>query len=339
MIYPPASAMIVHMAGRRTNVALLWASVLALISGVGAFLVGTSSGRWVVVAHGVGALALVVLAPWKSAIVRRGWQRGRPGRWASIWLTITTIGAIGTGFLLVTGVRSVGPLTAMQAHVTLGLLAISFTLLHTLQRPIPNRSVDLSRRNALRAGGTIAAAGGLWLAAEGSLHLSGSVGAKRRFTGSHEISDPAEVPFTQWINDSVQHLDTETHRISVLGMELTPERLDAGGDSVEATLDCTGGWYTTQEWRGTRLDHLLGEVAGSSVVVRSVTGYWRRFPLEQADMLYLVTRMAGEPLRDGHGGPARLVAPGRRGYWWVKWVDSVEVDDLPPWWQPPLPTA
>ncbi|NUR17262.1 MAG: molybdopterin-dependent oxidoreductase, partial [Dermatophilaceae bacterium] len=42
-------------------------------------------------------------------------------------------------------------------------------------------------------------------------------------------------------------------------------------------------------------------------------------------------------LSAGHGGPVRLVAPGRRGFWWVKWVDRVGVDDRPSWSQPPFP--
>jgi len=31
--------------------------------------------------------------------------------------------------------------------------------------------------------------------------------------------------------------------------------------------------------------------------------------------------------------------PGRRGYWWVKWIASLEADDEPWWWQPPFPIA
>jgi len=46
---------------------------------------------------------------------------------------------------------------------------------------------------------------------------------------------------------------------------------------------------------------------------------------------------AAAPLSLGHGGPLRLVAPGRRGFWWVKWVTEVVVDDRPAWWQPPFP--
>jgi DMSO/TMAO reductase YedYZ molybdopterin-dependent catalytic subunit len=43
------------------------------------------------------------------------------------------------------------------------------------------------------------------------------------------------------------------------------------------------------------------------------------------------------PLSSGHGAPARLVAPGRRGYWWVKWVARIELRDEPWWLQPPFP--
>jgi hypothetical protein len=31
------------------------------------------------------------------------------------------------------------------------------------------------------------------------------------------------------------------------------------------------------------------------------------------------------------------VAPGRRGFWWVKWLDRLVVDTRPWWWQPPFP--
>jgi DMSO/TMAO reductase YedYZ molybdopterin-dependent catalytic subunit len=47
--------------------------------------------------------------------------------------------------------------------------------------------------------------------------------------------------------------------------------------------------------------------------------------------------VAGAPLSPGHGAPVRLVAPGRRGFWWVKWVESVTVEPEPAWWQPPFP--
>ena len=35
--------------------------------------------------------------------------------------------------------------------------------------------------------------------------------------------------------------------------------------------------------------------------------------------------------------PARIVAPGRRGFWWVKWISEIAVSSVPWWWQPPFP--
>lgn len=328
------------MAGRRTNLALLWASVLALISGVAAFLVGTQPGAWVIIAHGVFALVIVVLIPWKSLIATRGLERRRRGRSTSIGLTVATLATLLTGLMLLSGeLETIGPFTSMQLHVAFGLLTVSLTLIHTLHRPVSHRPSDISRRNALRTGAVLTAAGGIWLAIEGALEVVSLRGADRRFTGSHEVIDAEDVPYTQWINDSIQHLDPESHEVVVDGIPYPVSRIANGGDAVTATLDCTGGWYTTQEFGGTRLDRILGETWGESIVARSTTGYWRRFPIEHADRLYLVTHMAGEPLRDGNGGPVRLVAPDRRGYWWVKWISAIEVDNHPPWWQPPLPTA
>ena len=68
-----------------------------------------------------------------------------------------------------------------------------------------------------------------------------------------------------------------------------------------------------------------------------MTGYSRRFAPDQVPDLLLATSMGGEPLLRQLGAPVRLVAPGLRGFWWVKWVASVELDRTPAWAQPPLP--
>ena len=118
------------------------------------------------------------------------------------------------------------------------------------------------------------------------------------------------------------------------------ELADLADADMEATLDCTGGWYAAQRWRGVPVDRLLAlsdASGGRSIEVRSLTGYRRRFPRRDAGRLLLATEVGGEPLSRGHGFPARLVAPNRRGLWWVKWVSEMQVDDDPWWWQPPFP--
>jgi hypothetical protein len=265
--------------------------------------------------------------PWKSLIARRGLRRQRPGRWAS---------AIFAGLILVSLVFGLlhsfgrpwpffGELTAMEFHVGAALAAIPFFLWHVLARRVRARRADLSRRALLRGG----------LLGAGALALAAVPGASRRLTGSYRLDFPAG---TQWMFDQVPAVDPARWRLLVGGRTWTYDALSAFGDSVTAVLDCTGGWYTEQEWQGVALRRLLEPPPGSlSILVRSVTGYSRRFDVRALDNLFLATGVAGARLAAGNGFPVRLVAPGERGFWWVKWVSEIRAEPLPAWWQPPFP--
>ena len=61
----------------------------------------------------------------------------------------------------------------------------------------------------------------------------------------------------------------------------------------------------------------------------SVTGYRWSFDRDDASRLLLATHVGDQPLTHGHGAPVRLVAPGRRGFIWVKWVTRIELHDGP----------
>jgi len=104
--------------------------------------------------------------------------------------------------------------------------------------------------------------------------------------------------------------------------------VDAAGDELTATLDCTGGFYSAQRWRGMRVGRLL-ERAGPLADVGwvrfvSVTGYRWSLPLAEARDALVATGVGDEALVHAHGAPLRLVAPGRRGFEWVKWIVAVE---------------
>ena len=137
------------------------------------------------------------------------------------------------------------------------------------------------------------------------------------------------MPVTSWLDDRVPDLDGASWRLDTGERRLTLQELEGlPRERLAAVLDCTGGWYSRQEWEGVRLDRLVAVEDASSVVVRSATGYQRRFPVTDLSRLWLAVRLGGRPLSRGHGFPARLVAPGRRGFWWVKWV--VELETSPP---------
>src|SRR2546428_10869797 len=155
-------------------------------------------------------------------------------------------------------------------------------------------------------------------------------GSERRFTGSYEFGslEPSQLPGTQWMFDSVPVIDPRTWRLTVrfgtVTREWTYEELLAFDDRVRATLDCTGGFFSTQDWSGEWLSRLIAdETAAASLHIRSATGYDRRFAIANAGRLLVATRLGGVALDADHGFPVRLVAPDRRGDWWVKWVTEI----------------
>jgi hypothetical protein len=331
--------------GRRTNLALLAALLLAFATGTGVVAAGSSPGRWVALAHGVVGVAVVLLIPWKTRIIRRGLRRARRSRWASLLLAALASITLLTGLGYATGLlRSAGGTRGMWLHVAAALSLAPLAIWHVLARPARPRKTDLTRRTLLRAGALTAVAGGIYLATASVVRVAGLPGAGRRFTGSYDTGsfDPPSMPNTVWLDDRTPHIDPDTWRLVVADAdgerELSLGDLAAFDVRLRAVLDCTGGWYATQDWVGVPVSALVRSTGDArSLHVRSATGYGIRFPVADLDRLLLATRVGGAPLAARHGFPLRLVAPGRRGFWWVKWVERIELQPTPWWWQPPFP--
>ena len=331
---------------RRTNLALLVLLVGSFATGWAAFGVGGSPGsRLVAVLHGLLGLGILVLVPWKTVVVRRGLRRRRPHT-VAVALAVVVAASLVAGVVHATlGPLQVAGFSALTVHVALAVVAVVLAVSHVVQRPQRPRAADLSRRTALRAVALGGAAALAYAAQESVASVAGLPGARRRGTGSYEVgsAQPTLMPVTQWFTDGVPTIDPSGYILQVdrpgaPRLRLSyDDLLTMTSTTRAAVLDCTGGWWAEQTWRGVRLDILLGDPGTGSITVRSATGYTRRLPAADASALLLATHVGGAPLSPGHGGPVRLVAPGRRGFWWVKWVDQVSVDDQPWWAQPPFP--
>jgi DMSO/TMAO reductase YedYZ molybdopterin-dependent catalytic subunit len=329
------------VSGRLTNLALLVVVPLAAASGFTMFLLGSGAVWPVAIVHGVVALLVLVLVPWKSVVVRRGLRRPRrPGRGSALALVVTVVLALVTGLAHVEGALLAHAPVTMQIHVGAGILAAVLTLVHARRRRVRARRADLSRRSFVRLALLTAAAGVL----EAGVQSAGALTARRgirRPTGSFQLASASvdAIPATSWLFDQTPALDPTSWRLTVTtngsSREWSLEQLARWSDRQVAVLDCTGGWWTEHEWAGVRVSSLLPQGSTGTVEVTSATGYSRRLPL--TDHLLLATGVDGRDLLPAHGSPARLVVPGRRGYHWVKWVVRISHDDRPWWVEPPLP--
>jgi hypothetical protein len=336
------------MSARATNLLLLALVFAALLSGGGAFLAGAPSWRGVVLVHDLAGFCLLGAFVWKRRIIVRSLRRhgGAPAVVPGVVLLVLILVTLATGFgWSSTGLPSVRGYSALTIHAALGVLIAAPLAVHAGAH-WPRLGLRPGRRTLLRlaalgAGGVV-----IWQGSEAAARVLGLGGAARRFTGSRPVPASEDFPATQWLFDNPAPLDRFRWRLRIGGhahhaVELLWEELDGRAAPMRATIDCTGGWYADRLWQGVPLAELLARVepreGARSVVVRSVTGYWRRFSLEHARRLWLATRVDGESLTHGHGAPARLVVPDGRGYDWVKWVTEIEVSAAPAWLRWPLP--
>lgn len=340
---------------RHAWVSLALVTVLATVfaTGFGGLISGAERWWWLLALHGAAALALVTLLPAKGQVIVDSVVR-RPGvdvaRIAFALLLVLIVVTLATGLTWVfAGPVTVGRFSLLTVHVLAGYAAGPLVVWHVARMRYGFHTPGaVGRRAFLRTGATAVAGLLLWPAAEATLAAARLPGAHRRFTGSYETgSGTGAFPVVSWLFDFPAPTPPETWQLVVEGDVEQPLRLAyadvlrLAGATLSPILDCTGGWYSVQEWRGVSVGHLLDLVkptnTARSVTFIAVSGYDRRFALDDARAYLLATHVAGAPLDHGHGFPLRLVAPDHRGFAWVKWVSRVVVSESSEYLQPPVP--
>ncbi len=306
------------------------------LSGLITFLVGKPSGQWFFRLHGMVGLSLVVLVLWKMMRVSPRVSSGRVGSGLILSLAVflLVVLAVGTGVTWVSFQVPLGYPNGINLHVIFGLLLLVLISLHTWMRhkPLPKTGLT-SRRNFLSAlsVGTLGF-GAYWTQQKAGQQFE-LAGAERRFTGSQEAE--GHLPVTMWMFDTVPSIDLTAWQLKVSGEVQTPLSFSWETWQQQPTvtekvvLDCTGGWFKEESWEGVPVADLLDAAglteSGRWVSFRSQSGYRWSLSLEEARKATLAWRMNQEFLSPGHGFPVRLVAPGHRGFQWVKWVTEVQV--------------
>jgi len=329
------------MSPRLTDWSIALATVIAFMTGVVSLITGHPQEWLIFVLHAIGGFWLLLLM-WGK--VRRVWPRlvhllrwDRRTIFGLLALLLVML-AFGSGIWWVTGGDvSVGGFNLLNWHILLGFVVTTAIIFHTFVRAKRLRTRDIvGRRRAVHFSALLIGGVALWPGEQFTERILNLPGAKQRFTGSREVGSYSgnAFPTSSWVADQPRPIDVQTWRLTLAGAVTIPREffyheLVSAGDELEATLDCTSGFYSTQRWRGTRVGRLLDQVElgrdARYVSFVSMTSYRWSLPLEEARHALLATHSGQESLSHGHGFPLRLVTPDRRGFEWVKWITRVEV--------------
>lgn len=219
--------------------------------------------------HRIAAWALILLIPWKVIISLRSLGRGVDRRLdRNVMIVVSVVASIATVLIVIFGLIWKWNLgeqylwiagygyTAIGWHWGIALyLLLPLFALHVWRRwPHPKKTDFIGRRQILKLIGLGVASVVTWGTAEFLARALQNPESSRRFTGSREAGSFSgnDHPVTSGPGQGKIKLDPSTWKLRLTGAVKTPltliytETLALSLSEVTATLDCTGGWYTTQ---------------------------------------------------------------------------------------------
>ncbi|MCQ1535590.1 molybdopterin-dependent oxidoreductase [Methanosarcina sp. KYL-1] len=151
-------------------------------------------------------------------------------------------------------------------------------------------------------------------------------------------------PISEQRNNAIkgtQYIDRESYRLQVDGLvekpgEFSYEEIKAlPRTSKVVDLDCVEGWGFTAKWTGVRTADLFEEVGikenATTAIFYSADGYSTGLDLDYLleNDIILAYGINDVTLPPERGFPLQLVAEGKYGYKWAKWIVRIELTDSP----------
>ena len=136
-----------------------------------------------------------------------------------------------------------------------------------------------------------------------------------------------------------QYIDKDSYRLKITGLVDSArtytydEIIKRPSHKKVVTLNCVEGWSVTILWEGALVKDLIKETGVDStakvVIFYAHDGYSTSFPLNYMmdNDIIMAYKMNGSTMPQERGFPFQLVAQGKWGYKWVKWIIKIELSD------------
>ena len=151
-------------------------------------------------------------------------------------------------------------------------------------------------------------------------------------------------PISEQRNNAIegtQFIDQDTYELQVYGMVENPlnlsyeQLLSYPSDTRFVRLDCVEGWGFDAVWTGVPLNAIFEEAQvednATTVIFFCADGYSTSLELDYLveNDIMLAYELNNLTLPAERGFPLQVVAEGKYGYKWAKWVTAIEITDEP----------
>jgi len=136
-----------------------------------------------------------------------------------------------------------------------------------------------------------------------------------------------------------QYIERDKYRLTISGLVDSvrvytyEEIIKRPNRKKVVTLNCVEGWSVTIFWEGVLVSDLIREAGvdstANTLIFYAHDGYTTSFPLSYImdNDIIMAFKMNELTMPPERGFPFELVAEGKWGYKWVKWITKIELSD------------